>query len=84
MTAPLAGSGYLEWSDRLRDVEEMISDPRLQAEAARIRDDARAIRRDVKRHSQLPNWDLVRKNILAPLNELQREVAEELLRRDSK
>jgi hypothetical protein len=82
--APIAGDGFLEWSDRLRDVEEMVDDPELRAEAARIRDAARAIRSEFKRHSKTPNWKLVRANVAEPLVELSNRVAEELLRRNSK
>jgi hypothetical protein len=78
--APIAGEDFLDWSDRLRDVEEMVDDPKLQAEAARIRDRARRFRVDVKRHSLPPNWDLVREQVLGPLAELRDRVAEELLR----
>ena len=82
--APIAGEGFLDWSDRLRDVEEMVDDPRLGAEAARIRDQARGFRVDLKRHAQPPNWGLVRVQVLKPLAELRDRVAEELLRRTSR
>ena len=82
--APIGGGGFLNWSDRLRDVEEMVVDPELRAEAARIRDRARSIRAEVKRHSQAPNWGLVRVQVAEPLVELSNRVAEELLRRNSK
>ncbi len=59
----------------------MIADPESRSEAARIRDRARSIRKDVKRHSKPPNWDLVRTLVAEPLVELQQRVAEELLRR---
>jgi hypothetical protein len=81
--APIAGDDFLDWSDRLRDVEEMIDDPELRAEAARIRDQARAIRAEQKRHSKEPNWGLVRVKVAEPLVELSNRVAEELLRRSS-
>jgi hypothetical protein len=81
--APITGDDFVDWSDRLRNVEEMIADPELRAEAARIRDRARGIRQDVKRHSRPPNWDLVEMQVLKPLGELQDRVAEELLRRSS-
>jgi hypothetical protein len=38
---PITGAEYSQWSDRLRDVEEMLDQPELRAEAARIRDRAR-------------------------------------------
>ena len=83
MMEPLAGDDFRQWSDRLRDVEEMMADPELRSEAARIRDEAKQIRREAQRHSAEPNWDLVKLNIVKPLAELQDRVAEELLRRTS-
>jgi hypothetical protein len=62
----------------------MVVDPELRAEAARIRDRARSIRAEVKRHSQAPNWGLVRVQVAEPLVELSNRVAEELVRRNSK
>ena len=82
--APLAGEDFREWSDRLRDVEEMVDDPDLRAEAARIRGRAREIRAESKRHSAEPNWELVQQQVAGPLVELRDRVAEELLRRTSK
>ena len=67
----------------MRDVEEMIADPELRAEASRIRDQAKSIRKDVKRHSRPPNWQLVDMTIIQPLVKLQSRVSEELLRRSS-
>lgn len=78
---PLAGDDWLDWSDRLRDVEEMVADPELRAEAARIREEARTIRGEVRRHSRAPNWELVELKLIRPLFELQDRVHEELLRR---
>jgi len=81
---PITGAEYTQWSDRLRDVEEMLDVPELRAEAARIRDRMRNVRQDLKRHSKEPQWDLVKLEISAPLVELQVRVAEELARRESK
>jgi hypothetical protein len=81
---PLTGEGFRDWTDRLRDVEEMVGDPRLRAEAARIRDRATAARAEFKRHSKEPNWDLVQEFIGRPLVELRKAVSEELMRRESK
>ena len=81
-SGPLTGEGFREWSDRLRDVEESVGDPRLRAEAARIRERARAVRAEMERHSTQPNWDMVSETIGRPLVELRDAVAEELLRRE--
>src|SRR5690606_31029258 len=75
---PLTSSEFVQWSDRMRDVEEMLDNPDLRAEVARIRDRAREMRIDVKRHTKQPNWELVRASIYGPMLELQDRVAEEL------
>jgi hypothetical protein len=82
--APITGEDFREWSDRLRDVEEMIADPDLRADAARIRDQAKAIRKDLKRHSPEPDWKKIKLELAEPLAELQSRVAQEILRRDPK
>ena len=81
---PLTGDRFRDWSDRLRDVEEMVADPELRAEAARIRERARAMRADLKRHAGDPNWELVQSQVAGPLVELRDRVAAELLRRTAK
>jgi hypothetical protein len=81
---PITGADYSRWSDRLRDVEEMLDVPELRAEVARIRDRARNVRQDLKRHSREPQWDMVQSQIAGPLVELRTRVAEELARRESK
>ncbi len=80
---PLTGDDFRDWSDRLRDVEEMVDDPELRAEASRIREQAREIRKELNRHSEEPNWDLIKMKVAQPLAELQDRVVEEILRRSS-
>ncbi|MBL8828265.1 MAG: hypothetical protein JNM18_14890, partial [Planctomycetaceae bacterium] len=79
----LTGGDWREWSDALRNVEEFVPGTRLRSDAARVREQAQALRAEMKRHSKQPNWDLVRETIYEPLVELQRQLNEELLRRNS-
>lgn len=79
--APFGGEDFRSWSDRLRDVEEMLGDPQLSAEAARIRERARALRAESTRHSVAPNWDLVKVQVAEPLAELLDRVHTEVLKR---
>ena len=81
---PLTGDNFTEWSDRLRNVEEMVDSPALRTEVARIRETAQGVRAEFKRHSVKPNWDLVNTKISAPLVELRNRLTEELARRESK
>ncbi len=80
----MTGGGFRDWADRLRDVEEMIGDPELKSDAARIRDRAQQVRKDLVRHSQEPNWDLVRMSISQPLVELRDRISQELQKRESR
>ena len=75
---PLTGDEYMEWSDALRDVEEMLTERELREEAARVRDRARAMRIEFKRHGKEPQWDLVRTQVIEPLAELRQQVGERL------
>ena len=75
---PMTGEDYLKFSDQLRDLEEMIESPQLRNKAARIRDKARSIRKDFKRHGKEPQWDQVIDDVLNPLVELHEELDEEL------
>lgn len=80
---PLTGGDYSEFVDRLRDVETLLNDPELQTDVARVREQARSIRAEFKRHSKLPNWDVVEDDVRKPLVELQKRLAEEIARRES-
>jgi hypothetical protein len=68
----------------LRDVEEIVSDPELRAQAGRVRDRAREFRQELQRHSQSPNWDLVQLEITQPLSELRDRLQQEILQRTDK
>ena len=80
----LTGEGFVDWSDRLRNVEEMIDSPELRNEAARIREVAKGVRVEFKKHSTQPDWDLVKSKISKPLVELRNRLSEQLAARDSK
>ncbi|KAA5545861.1 hypothetical protein FYK55_02775 [Roseiconus nitratireducens] len=77
---PMTGD-FRSWSDRMRDVEEMVNDPDLRARAGAIRDRVRQMRVEMKRHGDSPQWNLVEDLVAEPLRELQADVKAELLRR---
>jgi uncharacterized protein YukE len=80
---PITGADYAQWSDRLRDVEEMIELQDLRAEVARVRDRARLYRQEFKRAGEKPSWAKVKLEISGPLVEVRSQIAEELARRQS-
>lgn len=81
---PLTGEGYDRWTDRLRNVEELLNQPELRNAAARVLDNAREMKINHERNDQAPQAQHLQMRILNPLVELRERVAEELAKRDSK
>lgn len=77
------GDGYDRWSDRLRNVEELLNNPELRNEAAKILDRARELRIDLKRSNEAPQVAHLNQRITAPLMELRDRVVEELSKKDA-
>jgi hypothetical protein len=67
----------------MRDVEELLDDPELRAETARIRDRVRGEREEFKRHAKEPDWNRLQNLVSEPMNELRKRIDEELRRRES-
>jgi hypothetical protein len=80
---PIEGEGFRQWSDRMRDVEELIDDPELRSGVARVRDRVRGEREEIKRHARLPDWNKLKDLVVEPLAELRERIAEEVRRRES-
>ncbi|HEV2392817.1 MAG TPA: hypothetical protein VG146_10690 [Verrucomicrobiae bacterium] len=81
---PLTGEDFLPWSDSLRDVEDVLDQPDLRDEVARVRDRARVIREEFKRDQKRPDWAVVRLQLLDPLTQVRDRIADELARRQSR
>lgn len=80
-SGPITTEGFTEWSDRLREVEEMIDIPDLRNDVATARDRARRTRQELRRDLKKPDWAVVRLEILGPLAEVGRQLDDELARR---
>ncbi len=80
---PITGGNFRQWSDRMRDVEELLDDPDWRADAARIRDRVRGAREEFRRHSRAPDWTRLNDLVTNPINELRKRIGEELQRRES-
>ncbi len=80
---PITGEGFRQWSDRMREVEELLEDPGLRAEAARIRDRVRGAREEFKRHAKAPDPTQLKGLVAEPIRELRDKIAQEVRRRES-
>jgi hypothetical protein len=79
----ITGENFAPWSERLRDVEEMIDLPDLRNDVAAARERVRLMRQEFKRDSKKPDWAVVRLQVIKPLVEVRDRIAEELARRQS-
>ncbi|MAT68312.1 MAG: hypothetical protein CMJ58_02195 [Planctomycetaceae bacterium] len=80
---PITGDDFREWDDRLRNVEDLLEDPELRADVARIRDRAEAARADYKRRSQDPDWERLIDSVAEPLAEVRTRIRDEIRRHES-
>jgi len=82
-TGPITGDDFGPWSDRLRDVEEMVDVPELRNNIAVARERARLARQEYKRDREKPDWAVVQLQVMKPLLEVRSRIADELARRES-
>jgi len=82
-TNVFTGDGYDRWSDRLRNVEELLNNPELRNEAAKVLDRARELRINLKRSNEAPQVAVLNTRITQPLIELRDRVVEELSKKDA-
>jgi hypothetical protein len=80
---PISGGAFGPWSDRLREVEEIIDFPDLRNQVATAREHARLLRQALKRERTKPDWAVVQIQVMKPLLEVRDRLAEELARRES-
>jgi len=83
LAGPLTGDGFGPWSDRLRDIEDMVELPELRNGVAQARERARVLRQGFKRDLKKPDWAVVQLQVMKPLIEVQDRISEELSRRQS-
>jgi hypothetical protein len=82
-SGPITGEDFLPWSDRLREIEEIIEQPDLRNEVAAARERARLLRQDFRRDLKKPDWAVIKTQVMTPLVEVRDRIAEELARRQS-
>lgn len=80
---PITGADFAPWSDRLRDVEELLDEPDWRQEVASARERARELRIDYSRDRKKPDWAVVNLEVIKPLVEVRDRIADELSRRET-
>jgi hypothetical protein len=80
---PITGEDFSGWSDRLREVEQLVDDSGMRDEVAKARDRARVFRQDFKRERKKPDWAVLQLQVMKPLTEVHQKLVDELARRQS-
>lgn len=77
---PITGNDFVDWSSRMRDVEEVLDEQVLRNQLATARERAAAMRAEFRQSRIKPKADLVRRQILDPITEVRVELQEDLAR----
>lgn len=80
---PITGESFRQWSEGMRDIEDMLDDAELSAAVARIRDRVEQARVDYTRHSKIPDWTKLRDLVADPIAELSSQIEQEIRRHES-
>jgi hypothetical protein len=77
---PITGSNYVEWSDRMRDVEQTVDSQDVRNQLATVRERVGVYRRYYRQDGRLPSSEEVQNKVLAPLALARDWVGQELAR----
>jgi hypothetical protein len=80
---PITGDGYRGFTDGLRDIEEIVNDPRLRDQAATIRQRVATYREQYLKDNKPPAFNIVQETLNRPLTELRNSISQEIARRES-
>jgi hypothetical protein len=80
LNGPITGRSYMDWADRMRDVEEAVDSPDIRNQLATVREQVAAYRRAYRQEGKTPSDEDLKNKALAPLALAQQWVAEELAR----
>lgn len=76
---PITGNNYVNWSDRMREVEQVLDSADLRNQLATVRERVGAFRGYYREYGRAPQADAVRNQILVPMTQvrvwLQQEIA---------
>jgi hypothetical protein len=80
---PITSGEYMNWSDRLRDVEQVLDSPDLRYQLATVRERASALRQEFRQSGRPPNEKVVREQLVAPMTQVRVWLQQELARQEN-
>jgi hypothetical protein len=79
---PITGNNYVNWADRMRDVEQAVDPEDLRNQLATVRERVSTLRANYRQYQRRPDADIVRQQILAPMTQVRAWLQEEQARKD--
>jgi hypothetical protein len=77
---PITGNNYVDWSDRMRDVEQAVDSQDVRNQLATVRERVGVYRRNYRQNGRLPSNGELQNKVLAPLALARDWVGQELAR----
>jgi hypothetical protein len=77
---PITGTDFVDWSDRMRDVEQVIDSPELRNKLATARERVAAYRADFRKLRRKPDGTAVQSLVVEPMAEVRARLAEDIAR----
>jgi hypothetical protein len=82
-SGPIMGNNFVDWSDRVRDVEEVLDAQDLRNRLATVRERVAGLRAEYRQSGRVPQPEIVRTEILTPMTQVRVWLQEELARREN-
>ena len=80
---PITGGNYVDWADRMRDVEQALDPQDLRNELTTVRERASALRAQYRLNGRRPDEKYVREQILEPMTQVRVWLQEEIARQQN-
>jgi hypothetical protein len=80
---PISGNNYVNWSDRLRDVERVLDPQDLRNQLATVRERVAAFRTGYREGGRVPDANVLRSQVLTPMTQVRVWLQQELARQEN-
>jgi Mg2+ and Co2+ transporter CorA len=77
---PLLGDGFIDWADRMRDVEQVVDSVEIRNRLATVRERVAGFRAEYKLRGRRPPAEIVRFQVVQPMTEIRVQLQEDLAR----
>jgi len=80
---PITGGNYIDWADRMRDVEQALDPQDLRNQLTTVRERTSALRAQYRLNGRRPDDKYVREQILEPMTQVRVWLQEEIARQQN-